>query len=228
MVENMMKKYLGDRYSKNHIINFINYWIEGYDKPRALHDMDCLYFDGDFKADTIFSVWTPLKFVLDCLNPNEKFYKHNKYGNPHKYLFKVKNNLETLLPRDKLIVQELYRFVELAETRANYFIWPATGINKQRYCDDFDQMPPTLYKCFPGEKYSSFFHHDVMVLFKWIENQNMESFFLGKALSKENIRPLISNMRTDESKWLTDEIEILEMLQNYNSILMERLKYFID
>ena len=226
MDENMMKKYLGDRYSTNHIINFINYWIEGYDKPRALSDLDCLYYDGDLNADTIFSVWTPIKFVLDCLNPKEKFYKYNKYGNPHKFLFIVKDNLDTLLPRDKEVVQELYRFAELAETRANYFKWPITGINKQRYGDDFDQMPPALYKCFPGGKYSSFFDNDAMVLFQWIEDQKLEDFFIGNSIEQKNIRPLISSMNANESKWLKDEIEILEMLKNYNSILQERSKYF--
>lgn len=106
MDENMMKKYLGDRYSTNHIINFINYWIDGYDKPRALSDLDCLYYDGDLNADTIFSVWTPIKFVLDCLNPKEKFYKYNKYGNPHKTQ-EITNQLKTHSDTDKLLGEQL-------------------------------------------------------------------------------------------------------------------------
>ncbi len=58
MSENMMKKYLENKYSENHIINYINYWMDSYEKPRAENDIDCLYFAGDLRADTIFSVWT--------------------------------------------------------------------------------------------------------------------------------------------------------------------------
>jgi hypothetical protein len=82
-----MEEYLGSEYTKNSIENFIKYWIKSYNKPRSNNDLDCLYFEGDLNADTLFSVWTSLKFVLDSLNPNERFYKVNKYGDyPHKFL----------------------------------------------------------------------------------------------------------------------------------------------
>lgn len=83
-----MQSYLKDKYTENPIINFLNYWM-GPREPRAKNDLDCLYFNGDLSADTIFSVWTPLKFVLDILNPDEKFYKEDKYGpDPHRFLKK--------------------------------------------------------------------------------------------------------------------------------------------
>lgn len=228
----MMKKYLGNKYSENHIINYINYWMDSYEKPRAENDIDCLYFAGDLRADTIFSVWTPLKFVLDNLNPHERFYKTNRYDNqnPHKFLLKIKADIDRFLPKDNKMVQELYRFAELAEKRVNYIKWPKQGINGQRYDDDFDQIPPALYKCFPDSpdnKYCSYFNNDEIELLKWIRDEKLEPLFKNGSVKKENIKPLISIMKPYESKWLKDENEILEMLQNYNSILEERLKHFI-
>lgn len=221
-----MKNYLKNKYSDNHIINFINYWIDSYGKPRENNDLDCLYFAGDLHADTIFSVWTPLKFVLDYLNPNERFYKTNNYGNPHKFLTKIKYNIDIYLPCENKLVQELYCFAQLAETRSNYIKWPALGINGQRYNDDFDQMPPALYKCFPGEKYSAYFNNNEMKLLEWIENEKLKMLFQEESLKKEDIKPLINIMKPYESKWLTEKNEILEMLQNYNYILKERSKHF--
>jgi len=51
------------------------------------------------------------------------------------------------LPRDNDLVQELYLFAKLAETRVNYFKWPKVDINGKRY-EDYDQIPPAIFKCF--------------------------------------------------------------------------------
>ncbi|WP_234950036.1 hypothetical protein [Tissierella praeacuta] len=194
-------------------------------EPREENDLDCLYFNGDLRADTIFSVWTPLKFVLDCLNPNEKFYKKNKFGpDPHKYLKKIKHNIDTYLPKSEKVVEELYYFVKLAETRANAMKWPSQGINNKRY-DYYDQMPPTLYNCFPNGDYSSYFGKEI-ALNDWIERERLEMFFFNGIYSKETVKPLITNMRPNERKWLEDKNEIIEMLQKMNIILDERLRLY--
>lgn len=122
MIENKMKKYLGHEYSENNVKNYINYWIKSCNKPRKSNDLDCIYYEGDLRADTLFSVWTPLKIVLDSINPGMKFYKKDKYGNDlNKFLKIVKCNIDYLLPKDNELVQELYLFTKLAETKANYF-----------------------------------------------------------------------------------------------------------
>ena len=61
-MKNMMKEYLGYDYSNDHLKNF------------------CLYLGGDFRADTLMSVWTPVKWVADCLNRDFgiSFYKTSR------------------------------------------------------------------------------------------------------------------------------------------------------
>lgn len=225
MIENKMQSYLGDRYTDNYIINFINYWMVSK-KPRKDNDLDCIYLNGDLCADTIFSVWTPLKFVLDCLNPDEKFYKKDRFGpDPHKFLKRIKNNVDTYLPKSEEVVKELYYFAKLAETRANVMKWPSQGINGTRYDKYYDQMPPTLYNCFPKGDYYSYFQNEIM-LSHWITRENLQMFFYNNAISRKTIKPLIASMKPDERRWLTDKSEILEMLQTMNLILEERLLFF--
>ena len=72
MIMNMMKQYLGNEYSENHLRNFCLYWMKAAggrgDEWRKENDLDCLYFDGDLRADTLMSAWTPIKWVADSLN----------------------------------------------------------------------------------------------------------------------------------------------------------------
>ena len=44
-MKNMLKEYLGNDYSSDHLKNF------------------CLYFDGDLYADTLMSAWTPIEHI---------------------------------------------------------------------------------------------------------------------------------------------------------------------
>ena len=67
-MKNMMKEYLGYDYSNDHLKNF------------------CLYLDGDLRADTLMSAWTPVKWVADCLNRDFgiSFYKTSRISkDPH-------------------------------------------------------------------------------------------------------------------------------------------------
>lgn len=224
MIKNEMQIYLKDKYTDNPIINFLNYWMEP-SKPRAINDLDCLYFSGDLSADTIFSVWSPLKMVLDNLNPNEKFYNPNKYGpDPYKYLKKIRDNIDFYLPRNERMVKELYLFANLAETRANYMLWPSQGPNGQRFFY-YDQMPLTLYNCFPNGDLSRYFDNKI-TLSEWLIREKLEMFFSSSTYSKEKIIPLISRMKTNTFEWLKDSGEIIEMLQNMNLILGQRLQSY--
>ena len=51
-----------------------------YDEWRVDNDLDCLYYDGNLKADTLMSAWTPIKWVADCINRNsgKLFWKPNE------------------------------------------------------------------------------------------------------------------------------------------------------
>ena len=80
---NMMKEYLKKDYSDNHLRNFCLYWLKGTgghgDEWRKDNDLDCLYFGGDLRADTLMSAWTPVKWVADYINKEKgiRFYKGN-------------------------------------------------------------------------------------------------------------------------------------------------------
>lgn len=109
MLENKMKTYLGENYSGNSIRNFLKYW-QMPSEPREENDLDCTYLDGDLNADTLISFWTPLKWVLKILNPDEVFYKTDRDGDdPHYYLKKLENDLDNYLPQDDELTKLIYK-----------------------------------------------------------------------------------------------------------------------
>ena len=77
-MENMMQEYLESDYSTDYFRNFCLYWVKGleslpewentdegrarYNAWRKENELDCLYLKGDLRADTPFSVWTPIKW----------------------------------------------------------------------------------------------------------------------------------------------------------------------
>ena len=58
-MKNMMKEYLGDGYSNNYVRNFCLYWIKASQGSssewRKKNDLDCLYYNGNLRADTLMS-----------------------------------------------------------------------------------------------------------------------------------------------------------------------------
>lgn len=251
MSENKLKKYLGDKYTDNPIINFLLYWSIGNDtcptpkrvfgkeyndlsmeereklkaiknEWRKMNDLDCIWLDGDLNADTIFSLWTPLKMCLQCLASN----RFKWVGNENipiknqKYINEIKSNINAYLPRDDDLVKELYRFAELASTRAN--VMRLIDSNMQERGDAklkyYDQMPKTLYECFDGGRFSKNFSGNERVQ-KWVREEALEMFFIGGEISKDKIKPLIKRMKPYEAEWLNKKTELLEMIKNYNEIL---------
>lgn len=269
MSENKLKKYLGDKYTDNPIINFLLYWSIGNDtcptpkrvfgkeyndlsmeereklkatknEWRKMNDLDCIWLDGDLNADTIFSLWTPLKMVLECLT-DKKFYKVDKYSlNPNNHLEDIMKNIDTYLPRGDQLVEELYKLASLASTRANVMRLHNRGMQKRgieekiggqyKIVESFyEQMPRTLYECFDGGEFRNKFKHREYFkndneLIEWINSQKLKVFFVESIISKESIKPLIKRMKPYESEWLTNKEELMEMLENYNFILEERQK----
>ena len=109
MLENKMKTYLGENYSGNSIRNFLKYW-QMPSEPREENDLDCIYLDGDLNADTLISFWTPPKWVLKILNPDEVFYKTDlNSDDPHYYRKKLENDLDNYLPQDDELTKLIYK-----------------------------------------------------------------------------------------------------------------------
>ncbi|MBQ8946472.1 MAG: hypothetical protein IJ058_06595 [Lachnospiraceae bacterium] len=183
-MRNMMKEYLGNDYSDNHLRNFCLYWMKGretkpkwedteeckerFDEWRRKNDLDCLYFGGNLRADTLMSAWTPISWVANCLNREYgiKFCKYVTDGDPNHYLRLLADDRDAYLPPKHELVQLLDRFLELAELRCNYILLPDREMNRARYnCEVkgmgrvrlYDEVPPMLYHLFDENWFGKYF-----------------------------------------------------------------------
>jgi len=194
-----------------------------HDIYRALNDTDCKLANGNLMADTIFSLWNPLKMVLECLNPGEKFYKTDKYNIDKNYhLRRIINNIDKFLPTSNELVRKLCIFAELVSTRPNVMILPDRKM-QSRGNSFLDQMPKTLYECFKDGVFSGYFNNDDSIVVNWVIEEKLEVFFDGE-IKKENLKPLIERVNANDVCWLKKEEEINEMLDNYITILKLRGK----
>lgn len=223
MLENKMKTYLGENYSENKIKNFLKYW-QMPSKPRKTTDLDCIYLNGDLNADTLISFWTPLKWVLQILHPKQKFYKIVRDGkDPYRYLKELENNLSGFLPQNDELVKLIYKLASLAETRANIIRLPEREMNVLRYRYFYDEVPPTLYHAFKGGHFHRYFGSDEAVL-EWICEQKLQPAFYNNEPSKENIRPLLTNLPLGEAKWPKTREEVTIILKEMICLLEARYR----
>ena len=258
-MKNMMKEYLGEAYSKDQLKNFCRYWMKGsetlpawedteewkmrYDEWRRKNDLDCLYFKGDLRADTLMSAWTPIKWVADCLNREYgmKFYKTTK-EDPNHYLRLLAEDRDAYLPPKHELVQLLDRFLELAEERCNYILLPHRDMNTARYncvvngkkVGIFDEVPAMLYHVFDKEWFGKYFEQaDEMSgvkntfsldVVKWIKRERLEAGFTDGIIDQEHVIPLIKDQPAGEPKWLSKEDEIKEALEYMINLLESRKK----
>lgn len=218
-----------------------------HDIYRALNDSDCQLANGNLMADTIFPLWTPLKMSLQSSQSypyklqGNKFYPYkldsfiSNSGNIINFLTDIHENLEIYLPRNEW--ESLYEFAALSLTRANVMILPhrdmqTRGIveynngNRETIEPFYEQMPRTLFECFDDGEFQNrtkgrnFFKSNADAI-NWIREEKLESFFDGE-VKKENIKPLIKKVGTNEVCWLKEKEEIDEMLYNFINILKSR------
>ena len=258
-MENRMKDYLGNEYSNNHVRNFCLYWMKGsdtmpvwedteagrarYDAWRKENDLDCMYLDGDMKADTLFSAWTPIKWVADCLNSKNdmRFYKRTRdEQDPYRHLNLLADDRDTYLPPGHELVLLLDRFLELAEGRWNYILLPDRQMNCLRYnglsigetsVTLFDEVPAMLYHIYQKDSLGRFFldengEVDQKKVEAWIHRERLEMGFDGE-VKPDRILPFISGLQTGEAKWLSDENEIKEALIYMTTFLERRKRRFV-
>ena len=242
-MNNMMKQYLGNEYSENHLRNFCLYWMKAAggsgDEWRKQNDLDCLYFDGDLRADTLMSAWTPIKWVADCLNrySGMSFYKVSRISeDPYHDLKLLAEEGYTYLPTGHRVVRLLNRFLELAERRCNFILLPDRTMNSARYRTYirgkqtwlYDEVPATLSHIFDKDSLGSFFTGDDGEVSKeavteWVNREKLEMGFEKGVIDKDHIRPLIPGLDPYESRWLTDEKEICAALEYMIDFLRLRL-----
>lgn len=236
-MENKMKTYLGEQYTENHPHNFIRYWLKASegngDAWRKKNDLDCLYFDGDLRADTLMSAWTPVKWVADFLNREygKKFYKKRKNAeDPQHDLKLLLEDTGAYLPPKHELVQLLNEFLELAEQRCNYILLPDRRMNPDRYRMEkpngetlcfFDEVPALLYNIFMRDTLGKYFA-DFNDAVRWVEREHLEMGFTEETIAPMYVRPLVPGLNPGEAKWLTEEREIAKALKYMIRFLKER------
>ncbi len=203
---------------------------EDHDNFRKEHDLDCILTGGNLFADTIFSLWLPLRFTIVNINSYQKIERicGCKVDKNVPFLSAVADNIDELLPKDNELVINLSKLFDLGQTRANVMILPDRRLNKSRWEKTFDYMPNFLYKCFKGKEgeFSSFFHNDDTKLINWIEREHLTFFFENEEIKKDNLLDLAGT--NDKTNNVPPNINALnEMLISYIQILEKRGKYYV-
>ena len=257
-MRNMMKEYLGNDYSDNHLKNFCLYWMKGretkpkwedteewkirFDDWRRNNDLDCLYFGGDLRADTLMSAWTPISWVDNCLNREYgMIFCKNAMGDPNHYLRLLAEDRDAYLPPKHELVRLLDGFLELAELRCNYILLPDRKMNSARYnCEVYgigrvrlyDEVPPMLYHIFDRDWFGKYFEHagtesdvknmQTVDVVQWVKRERLEAGFRDGMIDQDHVIPLLKNLHPGKGKNLKEEAEIKEALTYMINLLEAR------
>ena len=232
-MENMMKIYLGNDYSNDYLKNFCLYWLKGletkpewentargrriFDAWRRANDLDCLYYNGDLRADTLMSAWTPISWVVNLLNKG----KGKVFGKTEAEIRLLMENTDEYLPRDNELVRLLYRFLELAELPCNYILLPDRRMNNDRYSMTvnfetlklYDEVPAMLWHVFEQETLGRYFldedgYIDDEAAASWIRREKLQMGFRNKVVKQSEVLPLVEDLEPCDAKRFTTADEI--------------------
>lgn len=200
---------------------------EVHDEYRRWHDRDCVLVGGDLNADTMFSLWLPLRHTITRINDTETIRAVGNISGKYDFLRDLNkgDNLEKLLPEEMAITSKLSILFELGMRRENIFILPARQLNSMRGGKPYwDYVPAFLLASFPGGEFAHYWSTPKEHL-EWIEREYFQVFFDGD-ISPENIKDLSGSGEIRKSL-APDGIQPMEdMIDNYIAILQERKKYF--
>lgn len=216
---------------KKHIQYWRDYKGSG-DNYRKDHDLDCILTNGNLYADTLISLWLPLRYILDKENTQiweerlkyekEKLRPQNRnLKSDNEFLDDLKNNFSKYIPNENMQkkVEELFK---LGRTRANVIILPYRRWNNIRgFAPYWEYMPHFLYDLLKTDNESF-----LMTIQGWIKEQKLCMFFKDENnLVKENIKDLCDS--GDIFKHKSDEINVNTLIDNYIDILKNRSKLIV-
>lgn len=189
-----------------------------HDEFRKKHDLDCILTNGNLRADTIFSLWLPLRFVLVRINGYGKLNKLGNINDKDTFLKKLSKVgvLEQLLPIENLTVIKLSKLFYLGQKRSNVMILQMRWLQSRGLKPCYDYMPYFLYECFDDGIFSKAFGSNDKLI-RWINDESLEVFFDG-AVVKDNIRDLSDSGSLKNG--IPKDIDFL--IQNYIGILERR------
>lgn len=196
---------------------------EVHDEYRKTHDRDCALTGGNLYADTIFSLWLPLRNTIVCLNDESAIEAVGDIYNKIAFCRALMkdDNLERLLPKNQRIVEKLSQLFELGMQGCNVMILPERWLNSARGKRPYyDYMPVFLLEAFPGGVFSTAWK-DRDDFVDWVQREQLEMFFEGE-MSPENIRDLAGTGDICVSRSEEGVVGMERLLDNYISILNAR------
>jgi hypothetical protein len=169
------------------------------DEFRAANDRDCILTGGNLNADTIFSLWLPLRHTITRINSKETIAKIGDINDKKSFVCALLecDNLEKLLPKELSIVRTLSELFICGMGRENVMLLPKRffkhedgirSLNCARGCKPYwDYIPHFLYELFEGGDFSDAVNNDDEACRLWIRNQKMTMFFIDGILDREHI-----------------------------------------
>lgn len=218
------------------ILDKLSYW-KNYkgsgDEYRKTHDLDCILTGGNLLADTIFSLWLPLRYTLNFFeNPKWTYWKDfemnvlkkNKLTlkNHNEFIEDLERNIQMFLPEDEL-TYKLIRLFELGQKRCNVMLLPERSWNSMRGGRPYwDYLPHFLDYLLDAK--DPLYSRDEII--NWIKSEHLEMFFEKGIIDKEHIIDLAGTGCVYRHS--PREIVLSVLLQNYITILEEREDYMLS
>ena len=210
------------------ILQKIKYWREYTgtgERYRQQHDLDCVLTGGNLLADTIFSLWLPLRYSLnyyDC--PDWQDWKEKEYESTSNqrlkdcpaFLHDLADNIAVYLPPTRHITLLLSELFDLGQKRENVMLLPDRSWNSKRGSwPYYDYTPHFIYDLLSTDSPSV-----LQARKNWIEEENLTMFFSDGKLDREHVKDLAGTGKP--WKHSPTEINLEELLTNYIKILKER------
>lgn len=202
----------------------LEYWLDPGTGDRLKDDRDC-QLTGSLNADTIISLWLPLRFTLNKMGkPLWRSYRDYEYQSLRPQGMRLKTcpeflsamiaQPESFLDLDAPLVQKLSRLMKLGMQRENVMILPDRSWNVRRGLPPyFDYFPHFLHDLFEESQ-----EHDALV--SWLEQQHLQPLFEGGILEQTRIKDLAGT--GDPRLHQPQSIDLMRLFDNYIRFLEER------
>lgn len=200
------------------------YWLDPGTGDRSKDDRDCILAGGDLRADTIFSLWLPLRYTLNKMSkPRWRAYLELEYAvlrprrlrlkNCTDFLTEMIDNPEDFIDLENPLTEKLSNLMTLGMTRANVMILPHRSWNTWRGGAPFyDYIPHFLEALFMRENHGT--------LVAWLKREHLEPLFYEGEIARDNIKDL-ANTGSPRSHSPQD-INLTTLFDNYICVLRER------
>lgn len=208
------------------LIKKLAYWRDYNgtgDEYRRTHDLDCVLTGGNLNADTIISLWLPLRYTMNHfdkprwqrwrdfeyaeLRPSRRLKDHSPF------LDDMIENLDLFLDLEDELTQKLLLLFDLGQKRCNVMLLPKRSWNSLRGGKHYEYLPSFLFDLFS-------YAQDEKALQSWLHKESLEPFFANEILSQKSILDLAGT--GSPCRHNPRDIQLDRLLDNYIAILRRR------